>query len=335
MSVTNPESLAPPAGPPFAPRPGGADAAQILRLSYEGTGGDLFLLVLKNVFFTLVTFGVYGPWARTAKRALLWRHTDVGGHRLEYTGTGRELLIGYLKVIAGYFVLVGIPSLVARWSPLVGGVMKAAGLFIVFLLVPYAIYWSRRYLLSRTRLRGIRFGLGGNAGDYARAFYKGALLTVLTLGIYGPIMKNQLHGIVLRNTRYGSMPFAYDGPDRQAFRIGMKGFFFGVLTLGIYYFWYAAELQRFRMASTRFDGATGTFDVSAGLLFELMMVNLFGNALTLGLAFPWTATYTLRQILSRLTLVGTIDYAAITQQPSLGDAAGDALGGALGVELGV
>ncbi|HVR60288.1 MAG TPA: DUF898 family protein [Polyangia bacterium] len=334
MTATN-ESLVPPSGPPFAPRPGGADVAQALRFSYEGTGGDLFLLALKNVFLTLVTLGVYGPWARTAKREFLWRHTDVGGHRLEYTGTGRELLIGYLKVIVGYMVLLGIPNLVARWAPLLGGVMKAAGVLVIFLLLPYAIYWSRRYLLSRTRWRGIRFGLGGNDRDFAKAFYKGALLTALTLGFYGPVMNNRLHGILVRNTHYGSMPFAYEGADRQAFRIGIKGFFLSLLTLGIYYFWYAAELQRFRVASTRFDGATGALDASGGLFFKLTMVNLFGNALTLGLAFPWTATYTLRQILSRLSLVGAIDYAQIVQQPSVGNAAGDALGGALGVELGV
>jgi uncharacterized membrane protein YjgN (DUF898 family) len=333
--TTTDETLAPTAGPPFAPPVGVPGSDETLRFSYQGTGGDLFLLALKNVFLTLVTLGIYAPWARTAKREFLWRQTDVGGHRLEYTGTGKELFIGYLKVLAGYLVLIGLPNLIARQAPALGGVLKLMGVIAIFVLLPYALYWSRRYLLSRTRWRGIRLGLGGDAGQFARAFFKGTLLTIVTLGFYGPIMNNRLHGILVRNTRCGSMAFSYDGDDNRAFVIGVRGFFLSLVTLGIYYFWYAAQLQRFRVANTRFGGAVGAFDISAGLLFKLLMVNLFGNALTLGLAFPWTATYTLRQTLSRLTFVGPIDYAQIIQQSSVGNAAGDALGGALGVELGV
>lgn len=334
-ATTDDRNLAPPAGPPFAPRAGITGPAETLRLSYQGTGGDLFMLALKNVFLTLVTLGIYAPWARTAKREFLWQRTDVGGHRLEYTGTGRELFIGYLKVIAGYIVLIGIPKLIGRASPGLGVLLQTIGFLIVFALLPYAVYWSRRYLLSRTRWRGIRFGLSGNAGDFAKAFFKGTLLTIVTIGFYGPIMNNRLHGIVLRNTHYGSMPFSYEGSDREAFRIGIKGFFLSILTLGIYSFWYTAELQRFRLANTRFSGATGSFDLSGGLLFKVTLVVLFGNALTLGIAFPWTTTYALRTMLSRLTLVGPVDFSQIIQQPSVGNAAGDALGGALGVELGV
>lgn len=335
MPATPEETFAPPAGPPFAPRPEGGGADPVLRLSYQGAGGDLFLLVLKNVFFTLITLGIYMPWARTTKRQFLWRQTEIGGHRLDYTGTGRELFVGYLKVLVGYLALVGLPQLIGRALPGLGKAMQLAGLLMVFYVLPFAIYWSRRYLLGRTRWRGIRFGLQGEARAFAKVFWKGSVLTVLTLGIYGPVLRNRLYGMLMRNTRFGSLAFSYEGPNRRAFAISIKGFVLSLLTLGIYYPWYAAELQRFRLAHTRFGGATGQFDLPGGLLFKVLLVNIFGNALTLGLAFPWTTTYTLRTILQRLTFAGPIDFAQITQQPQSGDAAGDMLAGALGVELGV
>src|SRR5580765_4496356 len=85
-----------------------------LRMAYRGTGGELFFIVIKNVFLTLITLGIYTPWARTAKRNFLWRQLEIGGQRLEYTGTGKELFIGYLKVLGAYIVLFGIPAILRK-----------------------------------------------------------------------------------------------------------------------------------------------------------------------------------------------------------------------------
>jgi uncharacterized membrane protein YjgN (DUF898 family) len=306
-----------------------------LHLAYRGSGGDLFLVFIKNIFLTLVTLGIYMPWARTVRRRYLWRQVEIDGQRLEYTGTGRELFAGYLKVIGGYFVLGAIPAFVGMAAPRVAAVLKLAAGVLIALVIPFAIYWSRRYLLGRTRWRGIRFGLAGDAKDFARMVLKGALLTLLTLGLYAPVLNNRVYGFLMRNTRYGSAPFSYDGTDGEAFKIGIKGFFLSVLTLGIYVPWYLASLQRFRLAHTRFAGAVGSADLTGGLLFKVLLVSVLGNVLTLGLAFPWTTTYALRTLLSRLRFTGAIDFAHITQLAASGDAAGDLLAGALGVELGV
>jgi uncharacterized membrane protein YjgN (DUF898 family) len=310
-------------------------AGATLRLAYRGQGGDLFLVFIKNVFLTLVTLGIYTPWARTARRNYLWREVEIDGHRLEYTGTGIELFIGYLKVLVGYAVLFGIPTFAGVMSKGLGAALRGLAGVLIAVVIPFAIYWSRRYLLGRTRWRGIRFGLAGDARDFAKLFIKGTLLTIVTLGFYGPVLANRAYGFLMRNTRYGTAAFSYDGQDGEAFRIAIKGFFLSLLTLGIYFPWYQARLQRFRLSHTRFEGATGSFDLTGGLLFKILLVNVFGNALTLGLAFPWTTTYTLRTMLSRLTFTGAIDFALIAQRAGSGDAAGDLLAGALGVELGV
>jgi uncharacterized membrane protein YjgN (DUF898 family) len=323
--------------PGASPDPIGMDAigGPSLQLAYRGTGGDLFFIVVRNLFLTLITLGLYSPWARTAKRAFMWRQVDLGGQRLEYTGTGRELFVGYLKVLAGWVVLFGLPKVVGHFSPRVGGVLQGVGMLALVAILPFAIYWSRRYLLGRTRWRGIRFGLEGEARAFAKLCLKGALLTVVTLGLYGPVLNNRIYGFLMRHTRYGSAAFSYDGRDGEAFKLAIKGLLLSIVTLGLYWFWYAARLQRFRLSHTRFAGASGSFDVTGGLLFKLVLVNVLGNALTLGLAFPWTATYTLRTVLARLSFVGPIDFTRIAQQPASGDGAGDMLAGALGVELGV
>jgi uncharacterized membrane protein YjgN (DUF898 family) len=315
-------------------RTGGGDEGA-LRLAYRGTGGELFFIVIKNVFLTLLTLGVYTPWARTAKRAFLWRQVEIEGQRLEYTGTGRELFVGYLKVGIAYFLLFGIPGLMQKSAPGLATAWRLVAGLLLLIVIPFAIYWSRRYLLGRTRWRGIRFGLTGEAKDYAKLFIKTTLLTFVTLGLYGPVANNRLHAFIMNNTRYGSAAFSYDGPNGEAFKISIKGFFLTLLTVGIYFPWYLASMQRFRLAHTHFAGARGRLDVTGGVLLKIFLVSVFGNALTLGLAFPWTTTYALRTLLERLSFHGNVDFAQITQQAASGDAAGDMLAGALGVELGV
>src|SRR4051794_7488660 len=88
-----------------------------LHMAYRGTGGELFFIVIKNVFLTLITLGIYTPWARTAKRHFLWRQVEIGGQRLEYTGTGKELFVGYLKVVAFYILLFAAPAALQRSAP--------------------------------------------------------------------------------------------------------------------------------------------------------------------------------------------------------------------------
>jgi uncharacterized membrane protein YjgN (DUF898 family) len=313
----------------------GRPAPTTLTVSYRGEGSDLFLIMLKNLFLTLITLGLYSAWAKTTQRGYLWKQVQIGDDRLDYRGTGKELFIGYLKVAGCYLVFFGIPAVVGHFAPQAGLVLRALGVLLIMVILPYAIYWSRRYLLGRTRWRGIRFGLAGEAGDFAKVWLIGGLLTVITLGFYAPVLGNRVYGTLMRNTRYGSAAFRYDGRDGDAFRIAFKGILLSLITLGIYYPWYVAAIRRFRLAHTHFDRATGVLDITGRLVWKLTVVNLFGMILTLGIATPWLVTYTLRTVLDRLSFQGAIDFSQITQQARSGDAAGDTLASALGVELGI
>jgi uncharacterized membrane protein YjgN (DUF898 family) len=315
----------PPFIEPREPRP-------VLSFRYEGTGGGLFLLAMKNLLLTLVTFGIYLPWARTARRKYLWQNIDVGGHRLRYHGTGVELFIGYLKVAGVYFLFFGLPALVTLASRVAGMAVQLTGFVVLFFLViPIAIFGSRRYRLSRTSLRGVRFGLDPGAGGFVKLFVVTQLLTICTLGVYGPVAQNRLHQYLTWKSRYGSEPFVYDAPDREAWRIVILGMIFSILTLGIYYPWYIATFAKFRMAHTMFQGARGRLDLTGLDVLKILLLAMFGTILTLGIAVPWITTYVLRTITEKLTFVGAIDFARVEGRAAEGSAAADDLASALDV----
>jgi uncharacterized membrane protein YjgN (DUF898 family) len=311
-------------------------APEVYRFRFHGQGGELFVLLLKNILLTMVTFGIYSAWAKTERRRYTWSHTEVHGNRLVYTGTGNELFNAYVKVslvYIGLFLISVVIGLLAgkKAQVTVQGLMG----FGFFGLVPFAIYWSRAYLLSRTQWRGIRFGLVKGAAHYARTFFLGYLATIFTLGIYGPFVATELRRQLTNNSRFGSEPFHYDGVGREVFWISARGMLLTLCTLGVYYFWWQAELGRYHFAHTRLGGARGRSTLTGGDLFKIFLLNLVVVSLTLGLAFPWVAVWTSRRVTERIAFEGHIDFAAIAQSSAAGAAGGDAMADALDVGLGV
>ncbi len=76
-------------------RPGGSDA-----IEFRGERKPLAGIIVKNTLLTIITFSIYRFWARTNIRKYYWSNTLLLGDRLEYTGRGGELFVGFLIVMA-------------------------------------------------------------------------------------------------------------------------------------------------------------------------------------------------------------------------------------------
>ena len=117
-----------------------------------------------------MTLGIYGFWGRTEVRKRIWSSVRLAGEPLEYTGTGKELFLGFLFVLGVVFVplmLIGVGSQFAFGPKSPATFVVQAVLYALFFyLVGVAMYRARRYRLSRTNWRGIRGALVGNSWAY-------------------------------------------------------------------------------------------------------------------------------------------------------------------------
>src|SRR5256885_12617461 len=111
-------------------------ATPTLQVAYRGDAVDLFLVMLKNIFLTLVTLGIFTPWAKATRRRYFWREVEIAGQRLEFTGTGRELFFGYLKVLIGYAFLVQLPQIIRRHEPTRGLLLQILDSLFILILIP-------------------------------------------------------------------------------------------------------------------------------------------------------------------------------------------------------
>jgi uncharacterized membrane protein YjgN (DUF898 family) len=147
-----------------APRAGG----QLLPISWTGSPWSLTGLSFLNFFLSIITLGIYGFWGRTEVRRRIWSSVNLAGEPLAYTGTGKELFVGFLVV----FGVLLIPTLILTIGAIVafgqtGQVVAQIATAVVFaFLGGVAIYRARRYRLSRTNWRGIRGSLEGSSWAY-------------------------------------------------------------------------------------------------------------------------------------------------------------------------
>ncbi|KAF0116559.1 MAG: hypothetical protein FD149_1367 [Rhodospirillaceae bacterium] len=167
----------------------------------DGSAGPLWGLVFKNLVLVVLTLGIYRFWAKTNVRRFLWRHTLVAGERLEYTGTGGELLKGFLIVFLGVLLPLSLVMNLASYLLETGMgriaiFLWAIGILAFFYLPFCAVFFAVRYRFSRTRWRGIRFALPGSPWAYGRVAAGWWFLQILTLGLLSPVVGVRLWSYV-------------------------------------------------------------------------------------------------------------------------------------------
>ncbi len=187
-------------------------------VTFTGKNGEFRRLVTRGALLELVTFGFYRFWLTTNMRRHLWSRTELDGDALEYTGRGKELLLGFLIAMAvlaplflAYFI-AGLES--ARFKAFATLPLYA----LLFLLGQFAVYRARRYRLTRTVWRGVRFWMKGSGWSFAWRSALWGLLLVPTLGFAYPWRSAALERYKLRHTLYGDLSGRFEATGWQLFK---------------------------------------------------------------------------------------------------------------------
>lgn len=307
-------------------------ALQRVSPSFHGDGTTLFGLHLKNLLLTVLTLGIYSFWAKADVRQYLYANTELGGDRFTYHGTGRELMSGAIRAF-GLLFLIGIASQLASSfvHPLVGIIVLYAGGGL--LLFPFALIGSRRYRLSRTSWRGVRFNFKGDYGDFFAMYAIGAILTVISLGLYYPFFHASMRKYVVSETRFGDTPFAFTGQGGDLFGRHLALYLLLPLTLGIYIFWHIAFRHRYYWEHTRFGTTRFRSTMTGGELFGMTLVNGLLVIITLGIAYPWVQARMMRFQCEKLELSGLEAFDNARQEFEQRSAFGEGVADALDMEM--
>lgn len=300
---------------------------QTTHFSFTGKGSDYFAIEIVNFLLTVMTLGLYYPWAKAKSMQYLYRKTELAGTPFVFHGTGKEMFIGFIKGVGVFIALYALLFMAFLVEPAFLKVLFYVGFLVGFLvLVPVALHGMMRYRTSRTSWRGIHMGYRGELSDMITTYLVGFFLTVVTLGIYGSWFVVKLRKQMIDNVRFGNVSLRYVGDGADLFLINLKGYFLSIFTLGIYLFWYLKDQMHFYVNNIVVVQEDGTYSrlqcqVSGWDVLKLTVGNIFIVVFTLGLGIPFTTTRTMALIMNNIVMSGDFDADALVQTEEAYDSA--------------
>jgi uncharacterized membrane protein YjgN (DUF898 family) len=273
--------LGPPLPPPIPPP---------MPVAFSGSRGDFFELVKRGAGLEFVTLGFYRFWLLTDMRRHLWANTLVGGDAAEYTGRGKELLIGFLVALAilvpiylGYFLI----GLEAEHYQAFASIPLIA---FFYLFGQFAIFRARRYRMTRTVWRGVRFWMTGSGWIYALQASLWGLLMILTLGLVLPWRAAALERYKMRHSHFGDLQGSFEGRGWEFFKRGWWLWLLAPVALVVYplapfiYGAFKAVEWRWWLSGIRFGGVRIESSLPRSALIGLYW-KVIGWIVVLGLVF--------------------------------------------------
>jgi uncharacterized membrane protein YjgN (DUF898 family) len=188
---------------------------------FVGPERAFWRLLARGSALLFVTLGIYRFWLATDIRRFLWGNTEIAGDGLEYIGTARELLLGFLIAIALLVPINILFFLGAFAKGAIGQLSSSLAFLVLALLGQFAVYRARRYRLTRTVYRGLRFHQTGSAWRYAvcAIFWWGMI--AITLGLAYPFAQASLERFKVGHTFYGDLRGRFEGSGFSLFFRGL------------------------------------------------------------------------------------------------------------------
>ena len=286
---------------------------------FKGTGSEYFKIWLVNVILSIVTLGIYSPWAKVRRKQYFYGCTHIKGSSFEYLADPVKILKGRALVV-GFFV---INSIVSDIVPIVGSILALA----IVVIFPWLVVRSLAFNARNSALRNIRFGFNGTVRQAAKVYILWPILAALTLGILSPYAYFRQKKFMIENSSYGTTNFKFTATAREyywlffsalmtmvigfvivaasgflfppaAFLLGIAAYlylfaFFSVKTTNLLY--NCSQLAHHRLQAT----------LKIKEYISLVVVNAIATALTLGLFYPWAKVRTLRYKLEHVTMVAS------------------------------
>ncbi len=214
--------------PPSEPQPGGE--TETYRMSFSGTAGEYFRIWIVNLLLTVVTLGIYLPWAIVRKRKYLYGNTWLAEDNFGFHANPVALLKGYMIVVT-FAVIYGLGGYL---NPIIPAIVFIIGI----LFYPFIIWKAIRFRTRNSSYRNIRFDFSGKVSVAYKRYLVWPILIPFTLGLIYPYLAFLKKDYLLNNLSFGDQKSEFKGrvgkfypPFLEAVGIGLFGAFASVLII--------------------------------------------------------------------------------------------------------
>ncbi|HGY7155711.1 TPA: DUF898 family protein, partial [Escherichia coli] len=153
---------------------------------FHGTGERYFLICVVNLLLTIITLGIYLPWALMKCKRYLYANMEVNGQRFSYGITGGNVFVSCLVFVFFYFAIL---MTVSADMPLVGCVLTLSLLVLLIFMAAKGL----RYQALMTSLNGVRFSFNCSLKGFWWVTFFLPILMAIGMGTVFFISTKMLH----------------------------------------------------------------------------------------------------------------------------------------------
>jgi uncharacterized membrane protein YjgN (DUF898 family) len=151
-----------------------------LALRFTASGSEYFRIWIVNLLLTVVTLGIYWPFAKARKLRYFHENTLVGDSPLSFHGDPKRMLRGYLLMA----VLGGVYTVLNNTHPVAAAVMVV----LTLPLAPWFLWSALRFRVANTGWRGLRLQFDGTLKQMYRLFVPIMLPAVVVAVVWAVLL---------------------------------------------------------------------------------------------------------------------------------------------------
>lgn len=317
--------------------------------SFTGSGKEFFGIWIVNLLLTIVTIGLYTPWAKVKTQRYFYGHTHLDNNTFQYLADPWKIFKGRLIAIAVFI----FTAILMQFLPIIGPIVVFLGFIII---MPWLVNSSLRFNAVNSAYRNIRFDFKGDYWGAFMVFIIWPIIAMFTLYLLSPFWLQRLQKYIIGNSSYGQTPFNFDAQVSDYYAFFGKVFlmYLAVLAVifGLSYFGaspvsmvitvpafiliqaYATvtmaniAYSNSTLRANRFDSTMKTLPYSGIVLKNIVFI-----ILTLGLYYPWAKVNLANYRAESLTLEATDLEDFVAGEKAKVSALGDELGEAFDLEI--
>jgi uncharacterized membrane protein YjgN (DUF898 family) len=142
---------------------------------FTGSGFEYFKIWIVNILLTIITLGIYYPWAKVRNNRYLYANSILEEKNFEYHATGKQLFFGYL-IAVGLFILYKV---LENFFPIESIIL----LILFVIIIPWLIWRSMKFNLNVTSFNNVRFKFDGKLKKSYIIFLALPIIFILIFGL--------------------------------------------------------------------------------------------------------------------------------------------------------
>lgn len=186
----------------------------ITAIQFTGTSREYFGIWVVNLFLSIITLGLYSPWAKVRYKKYFYQNTLLDGVGFDYHANPITILKGRLIAVA----LVIFFQVASNFNIIANVIVSA----LLLLFTPWLVQKGMRFNARNSSYRGIRFNFDGGLMEASLYFLILPSLLFITFGLAYPLIQQRISQFKWNHYYFGLSNFRLKANISDFYRIYLK-----------------------------------------------------------------------------------------------------------------